>query len=84
MHMSAFGGKADMTICAHRGVKTKESAPICASLKIDPYDARVKLRSARSDAKQYPHLSKHKAGHAWAWPPAIKEVKAALKNGDAS
>ena len=55
---------------------------ICAQLKIDPYDARVKLRSARSDAKQYPHLSKHKAGHAWAWPknsPAIKEVKAALK-----
>ena len=55
---------------------------ICASLKIDPYDARVKLRSACSDAKQYPHLSKHKAGHTWAWPknsPAIKEVKAALK-----
>jgi hypothetical protein len=48
----------------------------------------VKLRSARSDAKQFPpHLAKHKAGHAWAWPknsPAIKEVKAALKNGDAS
>ena len=41
---------------------------ICAQLKIDPYDARVKLRSARSDAKQFPHLSKHKAGHAWAWP----------------
>ena len=60
---------------------------ICASLKIDPYDARVKLRSARSDAKQFPHLAKHKAGHAWSWPknsPAIKEVKAALKNGDAS
>ena len=58
---------------------------ICALLKIDPKEARAKLRSV--DAKQFPHLAKHKAGHAWSWPknsPAVKEVRAALKNGDAS
>jgi hypothetical protein len=61
---------------------------ICASLKIDPYDARGEA-AQRTQRRQAipPHLAKHKAGHAWAWPknsPAIKEVKAALKNGDAS
>ena len=60
---------------------------ICAPLKINPKEARAKLRTARTDAKAYPHLAKHKAGHAWAWPknsPAVKEVRAALKNGDAT
>jgi hypothetical protein len=38
---------------------------ICAPLKINPKEARAKLRTARTDAKAYPHLAKHKAGHAW-------------------
>ena len=55
---------------------------ICAELKIDPYDARQKLRAAVEDAKEYPALAKsHKPKKSWEWPkgsPAIKEVKAAL------
>jgi hypothetical protein len=52
---------------------------ICVQLKIDPYDARVKLRSA--DPKEFPAVAKHKAGHSWSWPKnslAIKEVRALL------
>jgi hypothetical protein len=52
---------------------------ICAELKIDPYDARQKLRAALKDA---PAIAKsHKPKKSWSWPkgsPAIKEVKAAL------
>ena len=53
---------------------------LCAELKIDPYDARQKLRAA--DAKEYSTLAKsHKPKKSWAWPknsPAIKEVRAVL------
>ena len=52
---------------------------ICAELKIDPYDARQKLRAALKDA---PAIAKsHKPKKSWSWPkgsPAIKEVKAVL------
>jgi hypothetical protein len=52
---------------------------ICAELKIDPYDARAKLRAALKDA---PAIAKsHKPKKSWSWPkgsPAIKEVKAVL------
>ena len=55
---------------------------ICAELKIDPYDARQKLRLAVLDAKEYPALAKsHKPKKSWGWPknsPAIKEVRAVL------
>ena len=52
---------------------------ICVALKVDPKEARAKLRAV--DAKEFPTLAKHKAGHAWTWSknsPAIKEVKALL------
>jgi hypothetical protein len=52
---------------------------ICAELKIDPYDARQKLRAALKDA---PAIAKsHKPKRSWSWPkgsPAIKEVRAVL------
>ena len=55
---------------------------LCAELKIDPREARERLRLAVRDAKKNPELAKsHKAGHAWEWAknaPALKEVRAAL------
>jgi hypothetical protein len=52
---------------------------ICASMKVDPKEARTKLRGA--DAKEFPQIAKHKAGHVWSWPknsPALKGVRALL------
>jgi hypothetical protein len=55
---------------------------LCAELKVDPREAREKLRLAVRDAKKNPELAKsHKPGHAWEWPknsPAIKEVRSTL------
>jgi hypothetical protein len=55
---------------------------LCTELKVDPHEAREKLRLAVRDAKKNPELAKsHKPGHAWEWPkgaPALKEVRAAL------
>jgi hypothetical protein len=55
---------------------------LCTQLKIDPYDARQKLRVAVLDAKEYPALAKsHKPKKSWGWPknsPAIKEVRVVL------
>lgn len=55
---------------------------LCTELKINPYDARLKLRMAVREPKKYPELAKsHKPGHAWEWSknsPALKEVRAAL------
>jgi hypothetical protein len=55
---------------------------LCTELKIDPREARERLRLAVRDAKKNPELAKsHKPGHAWEWPkssPVIKEVRAAL------
>jgi hypothetical protein len=55
---------------------------LCTELKLDPREARERLRLAKRDAKKNPELAKsHKPGHAWEWPkgsPALKEVRAAL------
>jgi hypothetical protein len=55
---------------------------LCTELKIDPREARERLRLAVRDAKKHPELAKsHKPGHAWEWPknsPALKEVRAVL------
>lgn len=55
---------------------------LCSELKVDPREARERLRLAVRDAKKNPELAKsHKPGRAWEWPkasPAIKEVRAAL------
>ena len=55
---------------------------LCAELKIDPREARERLRLAVHDAKKNPELAKsHKPGQAWEWPkgsPALKEVRGAL------
>ena len=55
---------------------------LCTELKIDPREARERLRLAVRDTKKNPELVKsHKPGHAWEWPknsPAVKEVRAAL------
>lgn len=55
---------------------------LCTELKIDPREARERLRLAKRDAKKNPELAKsHKPGHAWEWPknsPALKEVRTVL------
>ena len=56
---------------------------ICTELKVDPTAARVKLRSAMEDAKNYPTIAKHKKGESWSWKKrdaAIKEVRALLRD----
>jgi hypothetical protein len=54
---------------------------LCADLKIEPYDARVKLRAAVA-SKEYPELAKaHKAKASWSWDKgsaALKEARAVL------
>ena len=57
---------------------------LCTELKVDPREAREKLRIAVRDAKKNPELAKsHKPGHAWEWQKnaaALKEVRLALSN----
>jgi hypothetical protein len=57
---------------------------LCVELKVDPREAREKLRLAVRDAKKNPELAKsHKPSHAWEWPkntPAIKEVRSILSS----
>jgi len=55
---------------------------LCAELKVDPREARERLRLAVRDAKKNPELSKsHKPAHTWEWPKnsmALKEARTAL------
>jgi hypothetical protein len=55
---------------------------LCTELKLDPREARERLRLAIRDTKKNPELSKsHKPGSAWEWPKnasVLKEVRAAL------
>jgi hypothetical protein len=55
---------------------------LCTELKINPREAREKLRVATRDAKKFPELAKsHKSGRSWEWAknsPALKEARAAL------
>ncbi len=57
---------------------------LCAELKVDPREARERLRLAVRDAKKNPELAKsHKPGRAWEWPKgsaALKEVRSALSS----
>jgi hypothetical protein len=41
---------------------------ICTELKLDPREARERLRAAARDAKKHPELAKtHKARAPWSW-----------------
>jgi hypothetical protein len=55
---------------------------LCAELKVDPREARERLRMAVRDGKKNPELAKsHKPGHTWEWPKnsvALKEARGAL------
>ena len=57
---------------------------LCAELKVDPREARERLRLAAGTPEE-PELAKsHKPGHTWEWPKnsvALKEARAALTNG---
>lgn len=52
---------------------------LCAELKVDPREARERLRLAVRDVTTNPELAKsHKPGHTWVWPKnlaALKETK---------
>ena len=56
---------------------------ICEELKIDPREARERLRAAASDTKTNPELAKaRKPRTPWQWvkgSPAEKEARQALK-----
>lgn len=56
---------------------------LCAEFKVDPREAREKLRAAARDAKKFPQLAKeHKPRAAWAWTkgsPSYAEAVRALK-----
>ena len=55
---------------------------LCTELKVDPREARERLRLGVRDAKKYPELTKsHKPGQIWEWPknsPVLKEVRMVL------
>ena len=59
-----------------------ELRTLCTELKIDPRDARAKLRLAVKDVKKFPELSKaYKPRQPWQWmkdSPAYKEAQTAL------
>jgi len=56
---------------------------ICTELKLDPREARERLRAAARDAKKHPELSKtHKARAPWTWVKGSageKEARVAVK-----
>ena len=58
---------------------------LCAELKVDPREARERLRLAIRDSKKNPELAKsHKPGHTWEWPKnsaALREARSALTGG---
>lgn len=57
---------------------------ICTELKLDPREARERLRAAARDAKKHPELSKtHKARAPWTWVKGSageKEARTAVKS----
>ncbi|MEW7008131.1 hypothetical protein [Lentilitoribacter sp. EG35] len=57
---------------------------LCKELKLDPREARERLRTAARDTKKYPELAKsHKPRTPWRWAKGSKgesEVKAVLIN----
>jgi hypothetical protein len=49
---------------------------LCTELKIDPREARERLRLAVRDVKRNPDLAKsHKPGHTWEWPKNSAALK---------
>lgn len=57
---------------------------LCTELKVDPREARERLRAAASDAKKHPELAKmHKPRTPWQWVKGSKleaEVKKILSS----
>jgi hypothetical protein len=57
---------------------------LCIELKVNPREARERLRLAVRDTKKNPELAKsHKPDNAWEWPknsPALKEARVALSS----
>lgn len=58
---------------------------LAREMKMSPRDARMLLRLAAKQKRQYPNLGKeHVARQPWSWAPgskALEEAKAALKAG---
>lgn len=56
---------------------------LCAELKLDPREARERLRSAARDPKKYPEQAKlHKPRAPWSWVKGStgeKEARVVLK-----
>ena len=51
---------------------------ICSELKLDPREARERLRTAARDAKKHPELAKtHRARAPWTWVKGSPDEKAA-------
>lgn len=60
---------------------------LAKEMKVAPRDARMLLRLAAKQTKQYPNLGKeHVARQPWQWTAgskALEEARKALKSGDA-
>ncbi|MCK0104617.1 hypothetical protein [Pseudohalocynthiibacter sp. F2068] len=56
---------------------------LCTELKVDPREAREKLRAAAKDPKNFPELAKaHKPRTSWQWvkeSAGEKEARSVLK-----
>ena len=69
----------------HAKIEMVTLKQLCTELKVDPREARERLRLAVRDIKKNPELAKsHKPGHTWEWPKnssALKEARAALAGG---
>lgn len=64
--------------------ETVTLAQICTELKLDPREARERLRLAVHDPKKHPELAKgHKARSPWEWAKGSlgeKEARAVVKS----
>jgi hypothetical protein len=83
--MSSLNPKRELTMnqpIPKPTIETVTLKQLCTELKVDPREAREKLRFAKRDAKKNPELAKsHKPGHAWEWPKqslAVKEARSIL------
>lgn len=85
-----FGKKPEIPTQQKSQLNTEQGANlvslkmICVELKIDPREAREKLRIAARDSKKYPDLAKsRKAGEPWQWQKgsnALSEARSVLAN----
>jgi hypothetical protein len=80
--INQIGGRSMNDKSAKPTIEMVTLKQLCTELKVDPREARERLRFAARDAKKNPELAKsHKPGHGWEWPKnsaALKEARIVL------